>query len=76
MKAKEYRDMTPDDLRKEIESQTKALFNLRFRKVTDVVENPAEFRKIKKEIARAMTVLREKEMAAAKIAPAAKPAAK
>ncbi len=76
MKAKEYRDMTPDDLHREIQSQRKALFNLRFRAVTDVVENPSEFRKMKKEIARAMTVLREKELAAAKAAPAAKSAAK
>ena len=75
MKAKEYRDMTPDDLHREIQSQSKALFNLRFRKVTDVVENPAEFRRMKKEIARAKTVLREKAIAAAKV-PAAKPAAK
>lgn len=71
MKAKDYRDMTPEDLHREIEAHVKSLFNLRFRKVTDVVENPAEFRKIKKDIARAKTILREKELAAAKAKKAA-----
>ena len=62
MNAKEYREMTPDDLKKEIDGLIKSLFDLRFKKVTDVVENPAEFRKLRKELARAKTVLREKEL--------------
>ena len=48
MNAKEYREMTPDDLKKEIDGLIKSLFDLRFKKVTDVVENPAEFRKLRK----------------------------
>ena len=67
MKAKEYRDMTADDLKKEIDGITKSLFDLRFKKVTDVVENPAEFRKLRKELARAKTVLCEKEFSRSKL---------
>lgn len=60
MRIKELREMTEEDLHKEVENLTKGLFNLRFRKVTDVVENPAEFKKHKKEIARIKTILRER----------------
>ena len=63
VKTKEYRDMTPEDLKKEIEGITKSLFDLRFKKVTDVVENPAEFRKLRRELARVKTIIREKELA-------------
>lgn len=62
MKIKELRDMTDEDLRKELDNLTKGLFNLRFRKVTDVVENPAEFKKHKKEIAVIKTILRQREL--------------
>jgi large subunit ribosomal protein L29 len=71
VKSKALRDLTVEDLKKEIDAVTKSLFDLRFKKVTDVVENPAEFRKLRRDLARAKTILREKERAAA-----AKPAAK
>lgn len=67
MRPKEYRDMTQDDLKKEIDSLTKSLFDLRFKKVTDVVENPAEFRKLRKELARAKTILHQKELGQARL---------
>ena len=63
MKAKEFRDMSPDDLKKEVDGITKALFDLRFKKVTDVVENPAEFKRLRRDLARAKTILREKDLA-------------
>ncbi|OHB75882.1 MAG: 50S ribosomal protein L29 [Planctomycetes bacterium RBG_16_59_8] len=62
MKAKEYRKMASEELNKEVDTITKGLFNLRFRKVTDVVENPAAFKQQKKEIARIKTILREREI--------------
>ena len=84
-KKKNYRDFTSDDLRKELAGLVKALFDLRVKKVTDVVENPAAFRKHRREVARIKTELRardikkEKEAAKAKAAapkpaPAPKPA--
>lgn len=65
-KGKNYGEMPDDELRKELDGLVKGLFNLRFRKVTDVVENPAEFRKHRREIARIKTVLRARELKAAK----------
>jgi large subunit ribosomal protein L29 len=73
MKAEEYRQMTPEDLKKEIDALSKSLFDLRFKKVTETVENPAEFRKLRRTLARVRTILRQKERAAAP-APAPAPA--
>lgn len=65
-KKKNYREFTVEDLRKELDHQVKSLFNLRTRKVTDVVENPAAFRRHRREIARIRTALRERDLKAAK----------
>ena len=62
----EFRGKPDDELRKDLDTLVKGLFNLRFRKVTDVVENPAAFRKHRVEIAQIRTVLRERELKAAK----------
>jgi large subunit ribosomal protein L29 len=65
-KGKNYQEMPDDELRKELDTLVKGLFNLRFRKVTDVVENPAAFKQHRREIARIKTVLRARELKAAK----------
>ena len=62
----ELRGKPDDELRKELDTLIKGLFNLRFRKVTDVVENPAAFRKHRVEIAQIKTILRERELKTAK----------
>ena len=62
----EFRGRPDEELRKELDTLVTGLFNLRFRKVTDVVENPAAFRKHRVEIAQIKTVLRERELKAAK----------
>lgn len=59
---KNYRDLTDDDLNKELDGLVKGLFNLRVRKVTDVVENPAAFRQHRREIARIRTEIRRREL--------------
>ena len=61
-KAKDFRDKTTEELHKELDTLVEGLFRLRFRKVTDVVENPAEFRKSRRDIARIKTVLKEREL--------------
>lgn len=68
---KNYRDLADDDLRKELDGLVKGLFNLRVRKVTDVVENPAAFRQHRREIARIRTEIRRRELSAAASKPAA-----
>jgi large subunit ribosomal protein L29 len=62
----EFRGKPDDELRKELDTLVTGLFNLRFRKVTDVVENPAAFRKHRVEIAQIKTILRERELKTAK----------
>lgn len=62
MKALELRKMADEELQKELDTLTKGLFNLRFRKVTDVVENPAAFKQHKKDIARIKTIITEREI--------------
>ncbi len=74
-KQKDYRGFTGEDLAKELGSLVKALFDLRVKKVTDVVENPASFRKHRREIARIKTELRRREIQKAIEAAAAKAAA-
>ena len=60
-KKENYKEMADDELKKKLDELVKGLFNLRFRKVTDVVENPAQFKKDRRNIARIKTVLRERE---------------
>ena len=61
-----YTELADDELKKKLEELVKGLFNLRFRKVTDVVENPAQFKKDRRNIARIKTILRARELKAAK----------
>ncbi len=75
---KNYREMSDEELGKELDGLVKGLFNLRVRKVTDVVENPAAFRQHRREVARIRTEMRARELknqAAPAKAPAPKPAA-
>ena len=55
MKNKEIKNLTKDQLKKEIETLKKDLFNLRFRKINGQLENPAKFSEIKKQVARTLT---------------------
>ena len=60
MKAAELRETTIDELRKKEQDLRKELFNLRFQKATGEIENPMRIRTIKKEIAKILTVITEK----------------
>lgn len=59
-KASDYRGMTIEELRQKEADLRKELFNLRFRKVTGEIENPMRIRIVRKDIARLLTVVREK----------------
>lgn len=65
-KKKNYHEMPDEELRKELDNLVKGLFNLRFRKVTDVVENPSAFKQHRREIARIKTELRARALKTAK----------
>ena len=57
MPKKETKKLTKDQAVKKIETLKKDLFNLRFRKINNQVENPAKFNTTKKEIARLFTIV-------------------
>ena len=62
MKLKEFRDMSTDDLKKQLEESHQELFNLRFRLATKQLVNHREVRRVKKKIARLKTLLAEREL--------------
>lgn len=64
MKAKEFKQMTNDELVKKLESLKEELFNLRFRHATGQLENPNVLSGVKKDIARVKTIIREREIKA------------
>ncbi len=62
MKADKLKEMTEQELNSEILKLKNELFNLRFQHATGQLENPISVRNVKKDIARAKTILREKEL--------------
>lgn len=60
MKPAELRSLTADELKQKEQDTRKELFNLKFRAATGEVENPKRIHKLKKEIARILTILTEK----------------
>ena len=60
MKAKELRTMTPDELNKKLAELKNELFKLRFQHAINQLDNPHKITDVKRDIARIMTVLCEK----------------
>ena len=60
MNASELRDMLEADLREHIETARREVFGLRFQHATGELDNTSSLRKAKKEIARALTVAKER----------------
>tara|TARA_Y100000816_G_C25689775_1_gene364960 strand:- start:196 stop:378 length:183 start_codon:yes stop_codon:yes gene_type:complete len=58
MPKKEEKKLTKDQAVKKIQSLKKDLFNIRFKKVNNQVENPAQYNQIKKSIARLYTTIK------------------
>ena len=82
MKAVEYRAMTSEQLDLTYREEIKNLFHLRVQSATERLETPSQIKKVKKDIARILTVQRERQLAAEKAKqqqqqqPAAAPAPK
>ena len=57
-KKKEDKKLTEDQALKKIQVLKKDLFNIRFKKINNQVENPAQYNEIKKNIARLYTNLK------------------
>ena len=60
MKAKELRDMTGDELNVKLKELKNELFNLRFQHAINQLDNPHKIVDVKRDIARVMTILQEK----------------
>jgi large subunit ribosomal protein L29 len=60
VKAAELRDMTEGDLRVHVGTARRELFGLRFQHATGELENTAGLMRAKREVARALTVARER----------------
>ena len=60
MKAKELRELTTEQLNTKLGELKEELFNLRFQLAVNQLDNPHKITAVKHDIARVMTVLREK----------------
>jgi large subunit ribosomal protein L29 len=62
MKAGDVRDMSDGELTEHIRTARRDLFGLRFQHATGELDNTAGLRRAKREVARALTVAREREL--------------
>ncbi len=60
-KATGMRDLTPDEIEQRVRELREELFNLRFRNSMRQLDNPLKIRAGRREMARLLTVLREKQ---------------
>ena len=59
-KKQEDKKLTKDQAEKKIQTLKKDLFNIRFKKINNQIENPAQYNEIKKNIARLYTSINTK----------------
>jgi large subunit ribosomal protein L29 len=62
MRASDLRDLSDAELREHILTARRELFGLRFQHATAELENTAGLNRAKREIARALTIQREREL--------------
>ena len=60
-RASELRELTDNELDDRLAERRKELFNLRFQSVTGALENPAHLKLARREIARILTVVNERD---------------
>lgn len=62
LKPAELRQMSPEQLALTLKDTVKQLFTLRVQATTERVETPSEMRKLRRDIARIKTIMREREL--------------
>ncbi|MBL7119917.1 MAG: 50S ribosomal protein L29 [Dehalococcoidia bacterium] len=62
MRADEIRVLSDQELAKQLEEARRELFNLRFRLATRQLVNHREIPRVKRKIARMMTIMRERQL--------------
>ncbi|MBQ8248909.1 MAG: 50S ribosomal protein L29 [Clostridia bacterium] len=60
MKATEIREMNAEELNAKLKELKNELFNLRFQHAINQLDNPHKIQDVKRDIARVMTILNEK----------------
>lgn len=63
MKSQEIRSLTNGEIANKLDDAHQELFNLRFQNATGQLKNSARTREVRRDIARMMTILRERELA-------------
>lgn len=61
MKASQFREQTVEELEDKERELAEQLFALRLQQVTGQIENPAKLKLVRRDLARVLTVLREKQ---------------
>ncbi|HPI03243.1 MAG TPA: 50S ribosomal protein L29 [Candidatus Goldiibacteriota bacterium] len=61
MKAQEFRDMTSDEIERKMTELKEQLFKLKLKLSTKQIEKTSQIKTIKQDIARALTVLKQKK---------------
>ena len=61
MKASQVRDSTTEELKDKERELAEQLFALRLQKVTGQLEKPARMRQVRKDLARVLTILHERQ---------------
>jgi len=62
VKAKEIRDLSTVELHRRLDELKTELFNLRFQLATGQLDNPMQIKRVRKDIARVKTIIREREL--------------
>jgi large subunit ribosomal protein L29 len=62
MKAKEIRELTDQELDKQLEDSRRELLNLRIQQANGSIENPARLPQVRKDIARILTETRMRKI--------------
>ena len=62
MKVEKLRELSTNELTRKVDSFKEEPFNLRFQMATGQLENPMRIKELRKDIARAKTILREREI--------------
>ena len=62
MKNNKIKEMSSQDLEKELSELKSELFKLRFSLATNGLDNPLKVKEVRKDIARIKTILREREL--------------
>ena len=64
MEATEIRELTDEEIGEEVERVKEELFRLRFRAAYQELENPSLLRTLRRDLARLLTIRRERELVA------------